>query len=208
MDGAPEEVARGEPLVAVLAGGHSSRMGRKKAAVLLAGRPLISYPLAAARAAGLQAVVVARADSELPPLDAETLVEDDGPRHPLWGLIAALRRAAAAVPPRPVLAVACDMPFLTGALLGAIARSGEHSLALVVGGRLQPFPALVGCAHLPALERDLAREGPLRDALQALRPRLLAEPALRAFGDPRRLCFSVDDDVALQRAGAFLGAAA
>ena len=47
-------------LVAVLAGGASRRMGAPKACVELGGRPLISYPLEAAAAAGLSAVVVAK----------------------------------------------------------------------------------------------------------------------------------------------------
>ena len=52
--------------VVVLAGGLSRRMGQPKAGVLLGGRPLIAWPLAAARAAGLEAVVVAKAGSVLP----------------------------------------------------------------------------------------------------------------------------------------------
>ena len=55
-------------IVAVLAGGRGRRMGASKAAVPLAGEPLIARPLAAARAAGLDAVVVAKPDTELPPL--------------------------------------------------------------------------------------------------------------------------------------------
>ena len=51
---------------AVLAGGLGSRIGGDKALVQLAGRPLISYPLAAAQAAGLDAVVVAKRSTSLP----------------------------------------------------------------------------------------------------------------------------------------------
>ena len=55
-------------IVAVLAGGRGRRMGASKATVALAGEPLISRPLAAARAAGLEAVVVAKPDTALPEL--------------------------------------------------------------------------------------------------------------------------------------------
>jgi molybdopterin-guanine dinucleotide biosynthesis protein A len=48
---------------AILAGGRSSRMGEPKAGIELAGRPLISYPIAAARIAGLEPLVVAKAAS-------------------------------------------------------------------------------------------------------------------------------------------------
>lgn len=51
---------------AVLAGGAGSRLGGAKAMVKLAGRPLISYPLAAIEQADLEPVVVAKACTELP----------------------------------------------------------------------------------------------------------------------------------------------
>ena len=53
----------------VLAGGLGSRIGGDKALVQLGGRPLITYPLAAAEAAGLDAVVVAKRTTKLPALD-------------------------------------------------------------------------------------------------------------------------------------------
>lgn len=50
----------GEVRGAVLAGGRGSRLGGAKATVELGGRPLISYPLAALAAAGIEAFVVAK----------------------------------------------------------------------------------------------------------------------------------------------------
>lgn len=52
------------PLGVVLAGGRGSRLGGAKATAELAGRPLISYPLAALAEAGLEAVVVAKPDTD------------------------------------------------------------------------------------------------------------------------------------------------
>lgn len=182
--------------VAVLAGGRGSRLGVGKASAELCGRPLIAYPLQAARAAGLDAVVVAKRASELPQLGVPIVHEPDVPRHPLCGIVAALRRTWA-----PVVAVGCDMPFLTGELLAWLARGGEgaaggrapRATAARVGGRLQPLPALYCPADLPALERALAREGSLRATLAELGPRVLDEDTLRVFGEPERLCFSVND---------------
>ena len=54
------------PLGAVLASGRGSRLGGAKATAELGGRPLISYPLVALAAAGIEAVVVAKGDTELP----------------------------------------------------------------------------------------------------------------------------------------------
>lgn len=55
----------GGGLGAVLAGGRGSRLGGAKPTAELAGRPLISYPLAALAAAGLEAFVVAKPSTDL-----------------------------------------------------------------------------------------------------------------------------------------------
>lgn len=49
---------------AVLAGGHGSRLGGAKPTADLAGRPLISYPLGALIAAGIEPFVVAKPSSD------------------------------------------------------------------------------------------------------------------------------------------------
>ena len=157
-------------LVAVLAGGRSRRMGAAKAVVPFGGEPLIARPLAAAAAAGLEAVVVAKPSSELPPLDVPVWFEPAEPRHPLAGLVRALEAG------RPVVAVACDMPFVPPELLAHLA-----ALDGAAAPRGEPFPARYEPSALPALREALAREAPLRATLEALAP---AEVDLRPFGDP------------------------
>ena len=183
----------GRALVAVLAGGLSTRMGAPKASAQLGGRPLISYPLHAAREAGLDAVVVAKHDSELPPLHAPVIREPESPRHPLCGIVTALTHVRA-----PVVAVGCDMPFVSGGLLAWLAL--EPAKAIELGGRLQPLPAVYRPAELPMLERALEGEGSLRATLAALGRRVVGERELWAFGRPERLCFSVNDARDLQAA--------
>ena len=56
----------------------------------------MAWPLEAARAAGLEAVVVAKAGTPLPALDVPVWIEPDEPSHPLAGLVHALERAAGA----------------------------------------------------------------------------------------------------------------
>ena len=89
--------SRRRPLAVVLAGGRSSRMGSPKALVELGGRPLVAWVLAAALEAGLEAVVVAKPGSPLPPLDVPVWPEPEQPLHPLTGR---RRRARARGPAR------------------------------------------------------------------------------------------------------------
>jgi molybdopterin-guanine dinucleotide biosynthesis protein A len=197
-------------IVAVLAGGSGERIGGAKPTRELAGRPLIDYPLAAARAAGLRAVVVAKRDTELPDGLAEPLVlEPDEPRHPLCGALAALEhatlehaaleRAAQGSPEAAVVLVGCDMPFLTGALLAWLAAALELAILLEADGRPQPLPARCSAAHAPLLREALAAQAPLRETFKSLAPSIVEERALAHFGDPRRLCFSVNsaEDLAM-----------
>ncbi len=187
-------------LAVVLAGGQARRMGGAKATALLAGRPLVAWPLAACADAGLEAVVVAKPGTALPPLAVPVWHEPETPSHPLLGLVHALERAGE----RPVVALGCDMPFLAPGLLAALALHPAPVVAPRVGGRLVPLPARYGPAALPVLRDALAREAPLRATLAALRPVVLEEDELRSWGDPARLVASVNDPEALALAEAAL----
>jgi molybdopterin-guanine dinucleotide biosynthesis protein A len=189
-------------LAAVLAGGAGTRLGGAKATVELAGRPLIAYPLAALAAAGIEAVVVAKPDTELPPLDAAVVREPAEPRHPLLGIVTALRHAAG----RAVLAVACDLPLVPPALLAELAAAPEPLVLAAPGGDPQPLLARYSPELLPELESALSREEPLRRTVAALSPRLLTDPDLARFGDPAELLLNVNDFSDLERAGDMLAA--
>jgi molybdopterin-guanine dinucleotide biosynthesis protein A len=183
---------------AVLAGGLGQRLGGSKATVRLNHRPLISYPLEAVWRGLGNVVVVAKADTELPPLpEVSVWVEPDEPRHPLSGLIHALSMARG----RPVLVCACDMPLLTADLvrdLAAADAGGAPAVIASVEGRLQP---LLGCYRpdaLPGLRAALDEPGPrMTDAVARLHPRLYEVP------DPR-LLFNVNAPEDLLQAGALL----
>jgi molybdopterin-guanine dinucleotide biosynthesis protein A len=190
-------------IVAVLAGGRGARLGEAKALAPLGGRPLISWPLAAARDAGLEAVVIAKPSTPLPPLAEQVVHEPEQPRHPLCGVLAALELAAARSPAPAVLLLACDMPFLTGALLGWLA-SIDGTAMVEVGGRPQPLLARCLPEHLPALREALNAERSLSASIGALAARIVDERQLSGFGDPERLCFNVNDAENLRRAESWL----
>lgn len=188
--------------VAILAGGLSTRLGRPKAAAELAGRRLIDYPLAAAQAAGLEAVVVAKSGGDLPPLEVPLLLEPAEPQHPLCGVLAALRESS-----RPVLAVACDMPFLVPDLLAWLASAPEPLVVAETDRGLQPLLARYDPVLIDALEAGLRREAPMQELVASLDPRIVGERELRRFGDPQRLCFNVNSPRDLARAERMLATA-
>ncbi|HVV91572.1 MAG TPA: molybdenum cofactor guanylyltransferase [Solirubrobacterales bacterium] len=191
---APSEAAAARG--AVLAGGRGSRLGGVKPTVRLAGRPLVSYPLAALAAAGIDAFVVAKADTELP-AGIEVVVEPAEPTHPLAGIVAALRHAG-----RPLVVLGCDFPFAPPALLRALAEASEPLVVPAPGGDPQPLMARWAPELLPRLEAALEREEPLRRTLAALAPRLLDDAESAPFGDPSRSFLNVNTPADLRAAEA------
>ena len=171
--------------MAVLAGGRGTRLGGAKAMVELDGAPLIERPLAAARAAGLDAFVVAKRGTAAAGR-ARRGIEPDEPTHPLVGLITALEHG-------PVIAVACDQPWLTPELLRALADHDGPAIAV----EREPFPGRYEPLQLPVLRDALEQEASLRATLGRLQPAVL--------GAARELVASIntpeDLEAARERAG-------
>jgi molybdopterin-guanine dinucleotide biosynthesis protein A len=159
-------------IAAILAGGRSRRMGTDKALVDFRGEPLIARPIAAARAAGLEPVAVAK--HELP-LEIPTWIDEYETSHPLSGLVTALQRG-------PVVAIACDQPFVTPALLAELAACEGFAIT-----RAEPFPGRYEPS--PVLEQALRDEASMRATLAKLRPHEIdADPRLvRSLNTPAEL---------------------
>ena len=135
------------PVGVVLAGGAGRRMGGAKASMPRAGRPLIAYPIAALRAVLAPVAVVAKRDSDLPSVGyrVEIWREPDEPRHPLVGIIEALRRADG----RSVVVLACDLPMVTPDVIRALAEAPPAAAVLArAGDSVQPL-----CARFARTER-------------------------------------------------------
>ena len=172
------------PLAVVLAGGRGRRFrpGDKAGADLL-GRPLISYPIAAIRTAlGAAPVVIAKAQTRLPALDADVEVWHDATpsSHPLAGIVLALERAGR----RRVFVCAADMALLDAEEVAAIAQTDPGDAAAVVPraqGRLQPLCALYAPAALPALARALGSDVALTALVESLKPLVVERERLAAY---------------------------
>jgi molybdopterin-guanine dinucleotide biosynthesis protein A len=187
---------RPQPIGVILAGGRGRRIGGAKATVLLGGQPLISYPLEALSAVLEEVVVLAKADTELPSLPGTTVwIETDARHHPAIGIVQALGLAGG----RPILVCAVDLPFVTPAIVRALASADPDRAAAAVAcsqGRTQP---LLGCYQPRVVDvLEPGDERPLRDQVAALSPQLVE------VADPRAL-FNVNAPEDLLQAAAMLG---
>lgn len=164
----------------------------------LAGRPLISYPLAAVQTALADVAVIAKADTQLPSLPGVTVwVEPDAPRHPVVGILQALALAEG----RPVLICAVDLPFVTPELIYRLASTDLGKSPAVVaccGTNVQP---LLGCFGPRAIDllhsTGLPENAPAREIVASLQPRLLD------VGDPE-LLFNINSPEDVLHAAAIL----
>lgn len=163
-------------------------MGRDKALLLLAGRPLITHVLERAAPLGDDILITTNTPDEYGFLGGVRLVPDDQPgAGPLTGLRTALRAARHEV----VLVLACDLPFVSPPLL-------EHMLNLIGPadavlprwrGEFEPLHAIYRRTCLPAMDQALT-EGRRRviSFLPAVRTVIVDEDQIRTF-DPQGLTF-------------------
>ncbi len=161
----------------VLAGGAGRRMGGDKAVVELDGEALLHHPLRALAAVTGAQAVVAKAWTQLPalPQDVAVWLEPGAPRHPLTGVVHALRTAGG-----PVLCCAVDLPLLDPATLQRLldADGGAACVVPRSAGRLEPLCALWRPQALAALEA-LGPAARMGEAVAAV------GPAEVRFDDPR-----------------------
>ena len=143
--------------VGILAGGQSHRMGTDKARLEVDGTPLLERLARESLSAGFPVLVVGRTRPDDWPLDGTAFTPDDGPgRGPLGGLETALGLTEG-----PVIAVACDLPLLTGDALRWLAdcadeRGGPHGLAVRSGGQWEPLFSVYSPTCLPLIGERLA----------------------------------------------------
>lgn len=177
----------------VLAGGQSRRLGRDKAVEPLDGEPLIRRVIRRA-SDGVKAthvvVVVADADRAAAlPLDDWHLTAVDV--FPDCGSLGGIYTGLDASPTGWVLVTACDMPFLSAALLSHLAglRAGVDAVVAVIDGRPEPTHALYHKRCLSAIETRL-RAGQLKISgfFDDVNVRYVPETDVRKF-DPELLSF-------------------
>jgi len=130
---------KGEPVTGiVLAGGRSERMGRDKAWVDLAGRPLVRWVLDALLQTTDLQMIVAREVGRLESLAVPVVIDRFEVRGPLTGIHAGLKAAETDL----CVVVACDLPLVRPELLKMLAEyiGLSHAVVPYVGEARLPTP--------------------------------------------------------------------
>lgn len=180
-----------EAVGVALAGGASRRLGRDKTAIRLGGATLVERAVATLSSVCAEVVV---ADRGRRSVEGAVSVDDglgDGPAAGILG-------AAAALPGRDLLVLACDLPRVPAALLAALLVRGAADWVVPVHGapaRLEPLCALYRRRALAALGEQV-RRGVFAVHRLAAAPGLAVhrvdEAALAAFGRPDELFLNVN----------------
>ena len=168
----------------VLAGGRSRRFGRDKAGIEVDGQDLLARSVGLLQAVCTEVYVSVREDQAAERLRSRFRVITDitGNIGPAAGLLS----AHAAFPDVAWFVIACDLPLLTPAAVGALAevrradrdatgyRNPRHGFA-------EPLCAIWEPATLAAFQRRLAAQelDSPRDMLAQVRTELIAAPEAR-----------------------------
>jgi molybdopterin-guanine dinucleotide biosynthesis protein A len=157
------------PVVGLFVGGAARRMGGAAKGLLAAptGETIVERWRTLCRTVGLGCVLVGEAEAYAA-LGIERVADARPGAGPLGGLVGLLRAQSEA----PVVAVACDMPYVTEALLRRLALSASTAAALAPwrADLFEPLFARYDPARvLPIAERqlagdDLSMQRLLRDA--------------------------------------------
>ena len=136
----------------ILAGGESKRMGRDKATLPFAGQSLIQKVIASMQPLFQHIIVsVSKPRPEILLTQVCDLQADGGP---LTGLVTALEQITTPW----AFVVACDMPFVSPALVEHLAqlRAQQQAIVPVVHGQLQPLAAFYSASCIPLLRASLS----------------------------------------------------
>ena len=173
-------------VVAVLAGGASTRMGRDKGATPIEGRPMLDWVVSAAAVVGDPVVIGRTGDTS-----GVAAIPDirDGRLGPLAGLEAALEYAAG----HEVALIAVDQPFVRPATLEHLLSLPGDAVVPHADDRHQVTCAVYRPACLEPAREALDRGArSLLELLHRIAATVVDETTWRQWGEDGRSWFSVD----------------
>ncbi|MBN1265049.1 MAG: molybdenum cofactor guanylyltransferase [Anaerolineales bacterium] len=181
-------------------------MGQDKALLPLMDKPLIEHVVDRLQGLGTDFLITSNNPEPLAYLGIR-LVQDLVPgTGPLNGLLTALEAARG----DPVLAAACDMPFVNADLFRYM-LDRAHDFDVVVpyrAGYYEPMHAVYAKTCIPAVQQSLARKAKrLTSFFSEVRVLLISDPVLAGF-DPWGInFFNINTPQDLAEAERFLAAA-
>jgi molybdopterin-guanine dinucleotide biosynthesis protein A len=187
-----------DSIAVVMAGGDSRRMGQDKASLVLGERTLLQSVAATLQPLFTEVIVSVRQ----PRPDTNLRQVRDDPAHsgPLAGLAAALEQAATPW----IFVAACDMPFITPAVVEylALQRADCQAVVPVVGGFPQPLAAFYAKTCLVDVRACLLGNGKhsFRALLDKIQVVYVSEAQLEDVDPELRSFFDLDTPQDLARA--------
>ena len=173
----------------ILAGGDSQRMGRDKAMLALSGRPLIETVIDNLQS--MFAVTLLSVRTPRPEISLPQVCDSQADGGPLTGLVTALEQ----ITTRWAFVVACDMPFISPALIKLLAqyRAQQDAIVPVVQGRLQPLAAFYSASCMASMRASLSLgDKSLRTAISRLDVHYVDEAEIRLVDPQLRSFFDLD----------------
>ncbi len=174
---------------AILAGGRSRRLGRDKATIPLAGKPLAHWVGYALSPLVGECWLITNQPLAHLSLGYPLLIDALPGRGALGGLLSIMLVARGS----HVLLAPCDTPFLQPTLLAAIlaaARQANPDAVVCHSSRgLEPLPGLFSCRLLPRVQAQVQGDDlRLRTLLDACRTTILSPEDVTRH-DPQELSF-------------------
>jgi molybdopterin-guanine dinucleotide biosynthesis protein A len=160
-------------------------MGRDKAFLELAGRPLIEHIIEALRKVARDVIIVTNSPERYVSYGVTVATDVFDKRGPLTGIYSGLLKSAEEYN----FVVACDMPFLNPRLiehLGGLAP--EYDIVVPsVGGLCEPLHAVYRRGLLPVIEEQIKSEKQrIQELFGRLRVRYVPEQELDRFAPARK----------------------
>lgn len=174
----------------IMAGGDSHRMGQDKANLQLGERTLLQNVIVALQPLFAEVIVSVR--QLRPEIDLPQVCDDPAYSGPLAGLVAVLERATMPW----IFVVACDMPFVSPAVIEylALQRADHQAVVPVVGGHPQSLMAFYATECLNEVRTCLHGTGKhsFRALLDKMRVCYVVEEQLRSVDPQLRSFFDLD----------------
>lgn len=175
----------------VLCGGAGRRLGRDKAMIQFAGRPLVVHVAQTLARVADPVLLAPGTAGRLGSLGYGEVADPEGAHGPLAGLVAGLTAS-----PHEAMAVAAvDMPFVSTDLFDLLAglRDGEEAVIPIGPRGPEPLHGVYATSALPAMRRQLAAGHlAVREALDHLRVRYVRADEWRAVDPEARFALNVN----------------